>query len=119
MKTMPTVARLGFPSVYTDTAAEWRFFDQVVDRVNALPGVKAASLSTGLPAARSGFNGFNFAMEGQTYLKDRDYPNTRGLNVTPRYFETLNTPVVAGRGFTESDRAGTSVFGCSLFAAGL
>ena len=34
-------ARIGFPAAYTDTAAEWRFFDQVVERVAALPGVQA------------------------------------------------------------------------------
>jgi putative ABC transport system permease protein len=99
-------ARIGFPAAYTDTAAEWRFFDQVVERVNALPGVKSASLSSGLPAARSGFNGNNFAIEGQTYLKDKDYPNSRSLAVTPKYFATLNTPLTAGRNFTESDRDG-------------
>ena len=47
-------ARIGFPAAYTDTAAEWRFFDQVVERVAALPGVQAAAFSTGLPAARQG-----------------------------------------------------------------
>ncbi|HEY9229593.1 MAG TPA: FtsX-like permease family protein, partial [Gemmatimonadaceae bacterium] len=100
-------ARLGFPSVYTDTAAQWRFFDQVVERVATLPGIQAATLSGGLPATRSGLNGGNFALEGQTYLKDQDYPNTRWLSVTPGFFNTLKIPLSAGRLLNESDRAGT------------
>jgi putative ABC transport system permease protein len=69
--------------------------------------VQAAALSGGLPGARSGFNYSNFAIEGQSYLKDRDYPGSRLLNVTPKFFATLGTPVVSGRAFTEADRDGS------------
>ncbi|MGH7617423.1 MAG: ABC transporter permease, partial [Gemmatimonadaceae bacterium] len=99
-------ARIGFPAAYADTAAEWRFFDQVIDRVAALPGVRAASISNGLPAARQGMNGATFAIEGQTYLKDKDYPNTRTLAVTPGFFSTLQIPLAEGRVFNETDRVG-------------
>ena len=44
-------ARIGFPAAYTDTLAEWRFFDQVVERVSSLPGVQAAALSNGFRPA--------------------------------------------------------------------
>jgi predicted permease len=99
-------ARIGFPSAYTDTSAEWRFFDQVVDRVASLPGVEAAALSSGLPAARSGMGGTSFAVEGQTYLKDKDYPFSRSLSVTPKFFSTLEIPIAEGRVFTDADRVG-------------
>ncbi len=100
-------ARIGFPSAYTDTLAEWRFFDQVVERVGALPGVQSAAISSGLPAARQGMNGAPFALEGQTYLKDKDYPFTRTLAVTPNFFSTLKIPLAQGRGFTDADRVGS------------
>ena len=99
-------ARIGFPAAYTDTAAEWRFFDQVIERVAALPGIQSASLSSGLPAARSGMNGTNFALEGAEYLKPQDYPNTRSLAVTPGFFSTLKIAVLGGRTFNETDRDG-------------
>ncbi|HTE46858.1 MAG TPA: ABC transporter permease [Gemmatimonadaceae bacterium] len=99
-------ARVGFPVAYTDTVAEWRFFDQVVERVAALPGVQSASISTGLPAARQGLGGNTFAMEHQTYLKDKDYPNASWAAVTPNFFATLKTPIVEGRAFTDADRVG-------------
>jgi putative ABC transport system permease protein len=100
-------ARVGFPAAYTDTLAEWRFFDQAVERVAALPGVQAAALSSGLPAARQGFGGSSFSVEGQTYLKDKDRPRTRSLAVTPNFFKALNIPLRQGRVFAETDRPGS------------
>jgi putative ABC transport system permease protein len=99
-------ARVGFPAAYTDTLGEWRFFDDVVQRVAALPGVRAAALASGLPGARQGFSGTRFRIEGKTYVSDKDLPNTRSVSVTPGYFATLNTPLLAGRNFTQSDRPG-------------
>jgi predicted permease len=99
-------ARLGFPSTYTDTLAEWRFFDQVVERVSGLPGVQAAALSSGLPAARSGIGSDGFAIEGQTYLKPQDYPKAGVLSVTPGFLPTLKIPLFSGRNFTDADRPG-------------
>jgi putative ABC transport system permease protein len=46
----------------------------------------------------------NFAVEGQTYLKDKDYPNANSLAVTPNFFATVKTPIVQGRAFTDADR---------------
>jgi putative ABC transport system permease protein len=99
-------ARIGFPSAYTDTLAEWRFFDQVLERVATLPSVQSAALSSGLPAARQGFGGNNFSVEGQTYLKDKDYPNAQSVSVSPNFFSVMKTPVVKGRAFSEGDRPG-------------
>jgi putative ABC transport system permease protein len=98
--------RVGFPVAYTDTLAEWRFFDDLLQRVSALPGVQSAAITSGLPAARQGFGGNLFSIEGQTYLKDKDYPNARFASATPNLFTVLKTPVLEGRAFNESDRPG-------------
>jgi putative ABC transport system permease protein len=99
-------ARIGFPAAYTDTLAQWRFFDQAVERVSGLPSVQSAAISSGLPAARQGFGGATFAIEGQTYLKDKDYPNTRSMSVTPNFFKTLNISLRQGRLISDADRVG-------------
>jgi len=99
-------ARVGFPSAYTDTAEQKRFFTQAVQRVSAIPGVQAASISSGLPATRQGLGGQLFAVDGKSYSRDQDYPNARWLSVTPGFFATLQLPIVAGRGFTDGDREG-------------
>src|SRR5215467_9414263 len=52
-------ARVGFPAAYTDTIAQWRFFDETLQKVSAIPGVVSASVSSALPAARQGFGGNN------------------------------------------------------------
>jgi len=98
-------ARVGFPSAYTDTAEQKQFFTQAVQRVSAIPGVQAASISSGLPATRQGMGGQNFAVDGKSYSRDQDYPNARWLSVTPGFFSTLQLPIVAGRAFTDGDRA--------------
>src|SRR4029078_4787813 len=97
-------ARVGFPAAYTDTVAQARFFDQAVQRVAALPGVQSAAIAVGLPGAQQGFGGTRFSLEGATYVKDQDRPNTRLTSVSPGFFSTLNIPIVAGRGFTDADR---------------
>jgi putative ABC transport system permease protein len=99
-------ARLGFPPSYADTLAERRFFDQVLERVAAIPSVKAAALSSGLPAAEDGLTGTSLAIEGQTYHKDDEHPTAQLASVTPNLFEVVRTPIVAGRAFTEADRPG-------------
>ena len=98
-------ARIGFPEAYTDTLAEWRFFDQVIQRVSGLPGVQSAAISSGHPGARQGYGNDNVAIEGQTYVKDKDYPKVRILSASPGLFATLQTPLVQGRVFNASDRA--------------
>lgn len=96
-------ARVGFPAGYTDTLAQRQFFQQLSERLATLPGVKAAAIASGLPATQQGFNGSSFALEGHTYAKDADYPNTRWLSASPGYFKTLGMPLIAGRTFTEAD----------------
>src|SRR5262249_48595898 len=95
----------GFPVAYTDTVAQWAFFDQAVERIAALPGVQSAAIASGLPAARQGFNGNGFEIEGQRYLKPSDYPPTRIASVTPDFFTTLSIKTLRGRTIMPSDRA--------------
>ncbi len=100
-------ARVGFPAAYTDTVAQNQFFDQAVEKVSSLAGVQAAALSVGLPAARQGFNGTPFALEGQSYVEDKDFAHARSTAVTPGFFATLSIPVRSGRVFSTEDRAGS------------
>jgi predicted permease len=95
--------RVGFPVQYTDTMAQRQFFLQLDERISALPGVTAAAISSGLPGARQGLGGRTFALDGKTYANDTDYPNTRGVSVTPGFFATLNIPLRQGRLFSISD----------------
>ena len=50
-------ARVDLPRAsYPDSAASIRFFEQLLPRLQAVPGVEAATLSDGLPAAGNGID---------------------------------------------------------------
>jgi predicted permease len=100
-------ARIGFPVAYTDTAAQRLFFEQLNERIAAIPGVEAGAISDVLPGAQQGLDGTRFALEGKSYTKDLDHPLTRTAAVTPSFFETLQIPLRTGRLFTSADRLGS------------
>jgi putative ABC transport system permease protein len=101
-------ARLGFPETYTDTIAQMQFFEQLQQRVVALPGVTSASIAGGLPSGDINFNGGRFAVEGKAYTTNRDYPETRSVQVNQSFFETMQIPLRSGRGFNSGDRVGSA-----------
>jgi predicted permease len=88
---------------YPDDERRVQFFRDLVERLKAEPGVLNASVSTDLPIV--GFGNGRIALEGETYLGDRDYPSARIGSVSPEHFASIGTGVVAGRGFTDSDDA--------------
>ncbi|HVH38909.1 MAG TPA: ABC transporter permease [Gemmatimonadaceae bacterium] len=96
--------RVGFPEAYRDTVAQRLFFEQLAERVGALPGVAGAAIASGLPGARQGLSGTRFALEGGTYAEDRDYPEANEASVSPGFFGTLQIPLRQGRLFTDADR---------------
>jgi len=96
------------PSDYPDSAASIRFFEQLLPKLRAVPGVEAATLSDGLPGAGNG--SIPVQIEGKAYPQASDYPLAREGIVTPGYFETFQTPVLNGREFTTADtKAGQPV----------
>ena len=98
-------ARINLPLLeYPDTASRVAFFDLLLERLDGLPGVEAATLSDGLPAAGNGIR--LFQVEGQEYAEEEDLPGAREGIVTPGYFRTFQTEVLQGRAFVASDRAG-------------
>ena len=98
-------ARVDLPqTTYPDPAASVRFYDQLLPRLQAVPGVEAATLSDGLPAAGNG--AIRVHIEGKPAGQNSDYPFAREGIVTAGYFETFQTPVRSGREFRPTDAAG-------------
>ena len=95
-------ARVDLPRAdYPDSAASIRFFEQLLPQLRAVPGVEAATLSDGLPAAGNGSIPVQIA--GKAYPQASDYPLAREGIVTPGYFETFETVVRSGREFNTGD----------------
>ena len=95
-------ARVDLPrNDYPDSGASIRFFEQLLPRLRAVPGVEAATLSDGLPAAGNG--AIAVQLPGKAYSQQSDYPLAREGIVTPGYFETFQTKISSGREFNTSD----------------
>ena len=81
-----------------------QFFEQVEDRLAALPGVTAVSNS--LVALVAGNNwGNSVAVEGFPAGPDTDV-DSRFNEIGPGYFRLLGVPLIAGREFTRADTFG-------------
>ena len=78
-----------------------RFFEQVIERVNQIPGVRSASLGS-MGFLELGFPREDIHMEGRNTPRGEErvgWINT----VSPRYFKTLGIPMLLGRSFTARD----------------
>jgi putative ABC transport system permease protein len=81
------------------------FLEQLVERVEALAGVRSAAVGENLMLT-------DFGARRRVVLSGRELPAGGALlaqssAVGARYFETLGIPILRGRGFTSDDRAGT------------
>jgi len=95
-------ARVGFPATYTDTAMQRQFYQNLRERLEEIPGVRMAAITSGLPGVQS--DGGSFEVEGGTYASDNDVPNARSYSVSPGFFETFAIRLLQGRGITSTDR---------------
>jgi predicted permease len=79
----------------------------LLDRVRALPGVESAGAIGGLPMAHSEFADLPSAVDvfGESQHGSSAERQVTMRTVTPGYFETMRTPIVAGRTPLVTDRA--------------
>jgi putative ABC transport system permease protein len=85
-----------------DEARGQQFYKQLAERVRALPGVKSAAASSYIPLSLN-YNSRNIYVEGEPIERAANLPLSMNASVGPRYFETMATPIVSGREFTEQD----------------
>jgi predicted permease len=83
-----------------------QFYRQLSERVRALPGVKSAAVSDYIPLSLN-FNSRNIFVEGQPAERGENVPLAMNSSAGPRYFETMRTPLVHGREFTDQDQDGS------------
>ena len=90
-------------SHYDQTASITTMSRQVIDRVEAIPGVEAAAATSYLPL--EGGLGLGFIIQGRP-LDNGPVHGGAGWNyVTAHFFDVFKIPVVRGRVFTERDDA--------------
>jgi predicted permease len=85
-----------------DNAQKLAFYQQLMQRVSALPGVRSVTVAGNRPG--SGWTDNNpLTLDGRTYPWDNGKNMLRSNEVGPQFFETLGIPILAGRGITEAD----------------
>jgi predicted permease len=77
------------------------FYQQLLARISALPGVQSASAGWPLPMSDNAAH-VSFNIEGQPVAKGDEPSESLGV-VMPAYFETMQIPLVSGRGFSDRD----------------
>jgi predicted permease len=94
-----------FPNRYNPQAGR-DFYRQALGKLESLPGVKSATLIRRVPLGFGGTSSSDVVVEGYTpATRDEEvwgYTNWCG----PRFAETLQIPLLAGRDFTTEDRTG-------------
>ena len=81
------------------------FYRLLLDKVGALPGITAASASTGMPIIGTNF-GMPFNLAGQAVSDPSSRPGAGFTMVTPEFFKTIGIQIEKGRAITEQDFAG-------------
>jgi putative ABC transport system permease protein len=93
---------LPFPK-YKDPVLRDAFFQQVLDRVNHLPGVVAAGATTWLPLTNDG-GASGILIEGRPILPSHiPIPNTR--MISSQYVQAIGMRLIEGRTFDQRDGA--------------
>src|SRR5262249_1538978 len=78
-----------------DRAKGERFYRQLLDRVAALPGVRAAAVTDDLPLD-PGSSTVNVYIEGQTVERGANQPDAMEGTVTPGFFAAMEIPLLKG-----------------------
>ena len=90
------------PARYKDGSQVARFWREAVDSVSAVPGVVSAS-AVSFPPLSVLSTDVGVRVEGQTVQHPGEEPRLLYWVVGPRYFETMDIPVLQGRQFTDYD----------------
>jgi len=99
---------------YAKDAAVLNFWQGVLDRVRALPGVESAAVGTVVPLTDS-HSRSDVTIEGMATPAPGDYPHPDVHLVSPGYSETLGIPLLRGRAFTDQDNENAPLVGMINF----
>lgn len=82
-------------------------FDGVLEKIKTLPGVVSVALGTTYPlnpiGITAGPGNANFTIEGKPVAPDQLAPQVDVQTASPDYFQTIGTPLLQGRMFTDAD----------------
>lgn len=90
------------PGAKYPKSQDWNsFFNRMLERIQAIPGVEAAGLTSVLPVSAN-FDRRTIEVEGQPKGPGEN-PDVDNYMVSPDYLRAMSTPVLRGRGLTVQD----------------
>lgn len=88
---------------YQQLSQQIAFFQQALRQIDAAPDIKSAAVTTDLPLAFPVAE--RFTLQDHPVANPDEGPRAGYYAITPAYFSTIETPLLAGREFTDSDIA--------------
>ncbi|HEX9760871.1 MAG TPA: ADOP family duplicated permease [Candidatus Acidoferrales bacterium] len=95
------------PSGYTSQQGR-QFYEQLIERLDTIPGVTSAALSRRVPLGFGGSSSSSMRVEGYEPAQDEQVWSFI-YNVGPDYLRTMEIPLVRGREFTREDKLGQTL----------
>ncbi|HJZ75317.1 MAG TPA: ABC transporter permease [Vicinamibacterales bacterium] len=100
---------LTIPGVkYRTRDLQSRFFDGLVDKLRALPGVEDVGFTSRLPLKQKTGQVVSYSVEGRPTQADRPLDSMDALIASPGYFRAMGIQLLRGRLFTEQDGPGVA-----------
>ncbi len=87
---------------YSSDSAVHNFWQQLLDRTRALPGIEGSALGTVVPFTGD-HDRSDVTIEGMPAPRPGSWPHPDVHMVSPGYVSTLGIPLLRGRTFTQSD----------------
>ena len=92
------------PAKYQEPQQQVSFFQELIARLESLPGVETAAIMSELPGSGADLGRtIPFQIEGSPIADMRDRPRTAVLTIGPGYFRCMQARWILGREFTEID----------------
>jgi putative ABC transport system permease protein len=98
---------LTIPSARYDEAASTSFYQRLIERMGALPGVRQAAAASDIPPVAGGYN-WDIEIDGRARAPGESAPSPNIRAVTHHYFGVMSLQVTAGRGFGTEDHAASA-----------
>ena len=106
------VMRLSIPDkLVSDASTVVRMQNNILDKLNAIPGVSSAGFAASVPMSGAEPSWDEIRVQGKDYNTDDNLPMRLYNYVSPGYFHTAGTRLVAGRDFTWTDIYGLRPIG--------
>ena len=91
-------------SKYTDDHQAQAFFEQVLNRIELLPGVQAVGAVTSLPLTMTSIIRLRFIVDEHPPANASEVPRGNFRSISHNYFRAMGIALVKGRYFSEQDR---------------